>query len=113
MSRIDKGFALYQKGNVSISSADDEEIQFEVLSNGTPYIVVMDLKMGSIKCVECEDWSYRYGDAVNVMASFLCKHCYAAMFKLGDIKGVGKQSKLMEIKRIDGKDIMKKGDCDE
>jgi hypothetical protein len=93
VNRMTEGFKLYQKGCVSVIDSSDEEIQFEVISNGTPYMVVMRAD-GSVRCMECEDWSYRFGGVVSEMASFLCKHCYASLFKLASIKGVNQQTEL-------------------
>ena len=92
VDRIVEGFKLYQKGCVTIIDESDEELQFEVISNGTTYLVVM--RAGSIKCIECADWTYRFGETVAEMGSFLCKHCNAAMFKLAEIKGVNQQKQL-------------------
>ena len=98
MSRVDNGFKLYQKGNVELINDVPEELQFSIKSKGNEYLVVInDDKM---RCIECEDWSYRFGEAAALMSSFLCKHCYAALFKLAEVKGVGKQSKLYTVAKM-------------
>jgi hypothetical protein len=92
MSRIEKGFNLFQKGNVSLVFADEEMIQFEVKSKKTVYLVaIID---GILKC-HCEDYQFRFQRESNAKnGSFLCAHCYAALFELGKVKGIGSQSTL-------------------
>jgi hypothetical protein len=92
MSRIEKGFNLFQKGNVSLLFADEEMIQFEVRSKKKIYLVAsID---GILRC-DCEDYQFRFQRESNAKnGSFLCSHCFAALFKLGEIRGIGSQSTL-------------------
>ena len=92
MSRVEKGFNLFQKGNVSLIFADEEMLQFEVRSKKKVYLVAsID---GILKC-DCEDYQFRFQRESNAKnGSFLCSHCFAALFKLGEIKGIGSQSTL-------------------
>ena len=99
LSRIQKGFTLYQKGNVDLIFQDENEIQFNVKSDKTEYLV--SINEDGIKCNVCEDWHYRWKHATKVGGSFLCSHCYAALFKLGYLRGVGTQATL-ELVKIEG-----------
>ena len=99
LSRIQKGFSLYQKGNVDLIFQDDDEIQFNVKSGKTEYLV--SINEDGIKCNVCEDWHYRWKHAAKVGGSFLCSHCYAALFKLSQVRGVGTQATL-ELVKIEG-----------
>ena len=94
MDRVEKGYTLYQKGNVTLKLAEDGEYQFEVKNKKTTYLV--SIINGVVRCNECEDYGYRFQRESNAMnGSFLCKHCFAAIFKLGEIKGVKEQTSLM------------------
>ena len=91
MSRIVEGFKLYQKGNVFTLLYSEDDLQFRVISSKNKYLVsIVD---NCIRC-ECDDWNYRYSQSKEEMSSFLCKHCYAALFKLAEVKGVNQQKQL-------------------
>jgi hypothetical protein len=92
MSRVEKGFNLFQKGNVSLIFADEEMLQFEVKSKKKVYLVAsID---GILKC-DCEDYQFRFQRESNAKnGSFLCSHCFAALFELGRVRGIGSQSTL-------------------
>lgn len=99
LNRIQKGFTLYQKGNVDLIFQDENEIQFNVKSGKTEYLV--SINEDGIKCNVCEDWHYRWKHAAKVGGSFLCSHCYAALFKLGYLRGVGTQA-TVELVKMEG-----------
>ena len=95
MNRIDKGFNLFQKGNVELVFSDDEELQFNVKSKKNVYLV--SFINGVARCI-CEDFEFRFqreGNSKN--GSFLCSHIFAAMFKLSELKGVNQQKNLLEV----------------
>lgn len=99
LNRIQKGFTLYQKGNVDLIFQDEDEIQFNVKSGETEYLVC--INEDGIKCNVCEDWHYRWKHAAKVGGSFLCSHCYAALFKLSQVRGIGTQGTL-ELVKMEG-----------
>lgn len=87
MKRLDAGYRLYYRGKCSLIFEDDEEIQVQVTSGSTDYLVsIVD---GVARCNTCEDYEFRFqreGNSKN--GSFLCKHCYAALFYIAEIRGV-------------------------
>jgi formylmethanofuran dehydrogenase subunit E len=93
--RIEKGFELYQKGNVTLIFSDNEEIQFEVKSKKVSYLVSI---LGSVvRCNQCEDYEFRFQRESNAKnGSFLCSHCFAALFKLAEIRGVKQSQATLE-----------------
>lgn len=99
LNRIQKGFTLYRRGNVDLIFQDENEIQFNVKSGKTEYLV--SINEDGIKCNVCEDWHYRWKHAAKVGGSFLCSHCYAALFKLSYLRGVGQQATL-ELVKMEG-----------
>jgi hypothetical protein len=87
MGRLEKGFALYQKGMCNLVFEDEDEIQIEVKSKKITYLV--SILNGVVRCNLCEDYEYRFqreGNSKN--GSFLCSHCFAALFKLAELRGV-------------------------
>jgi formylmethanofuran dehydrogenase subunit E len=100
--RIEKGFELYQKGNVTLIFVDNEEIQFEVKSKKTVYII--SILESVVRCNQCEDYEFRFQRESNAKnGSFLCSHCFAAMFKLSEIRGVKQSRTTLEFtdKKVD------------
>jgi|GEM_PF-1494766 len=95
LNRIQKGFTLYRRGNVDLIFQDENEIQFNVKSGKTEYLV--SINEDGIKCNVCEDWHYRWKHAAKVGGSFLCSHCYAALFKLSQLREIGTQGTLGSI----------------
>lgn len=92
LGRIIKGFKLYQQGNVKLTFQDEGELQFTVKSGKKEYLV--SINDNGVMCNRCEDWDYRWKRCMEVGGSFLCSHCYAALFKLAEIRGVGRQGVL-------------------
>lgn len=71
------------ENKVELIFEDVNEFQFNVKSNEKEYLV--SINEDGIKCNVCEDWQYRWKRAAEVGGSFMCSHCYAAMFKLADM----------------------------
>lgn len=92
LGRIQKGHNLFTKGNVELVFEDETMLQFKVKSNKKEYLV--SINEHGFRCNECEDWTYRWKRCTEEGGSFLCAHCYAAMFKLAELRGVGQQATL-------------------
>lgn len=99
LSRVTKGHKLFLKGNVDLVFQDEAMIQFHVKSGKKEYLV--SINSNGIRCNECEDWTYRWKPSVNSGGSFLCSHCYAAIFKLAELRGIGQQATL-QISGVEG-----------
>jgi len=97
MNRLDSGFKLYQNGNCSLVFVDENEIQIQVQSGSKDYLVsIVD---GVARCNLCEDYEYRFhkhGNAKN--GSFLCKHCFAALFYIAEHRGVKNHQVTFKVK---------------
>lgn len=97
MNRLDSGFRLYLRGKCSLVFEDDDEIQVQVQSGSTDYLVsIVD---GVARCNLCEDYEYRFqknGNAKN--GSFLCKHCFAALFYIAELRGVKNHQAVFKVK---------------
>lgn len=99
-NRMVEGWKLYQKGNVELIHEDEELLQFQVKSKKQIYLCDMDLKEGTVRCNPCQDYEYRHQYANSTMGldgSFICKHLWSCFFKLGEIRGIGKQVNLIDI----------------
>ena len=84
MGRIEAGYSLYKQGNVTLVLEYHDEIQFEVKSGDIIYLV--SIYADIIRC-NCIDFDKRYKSVSNAEnGSFLCKHCFAALFKLSELK---------------------------
>jgi len=86
-----KGYQLYQKGLVECIEADiaNESYHFRIKGSNHSWWNVHS-EEGSWLC-ECDDWR---NHAPSDPGSFLCKHCIAAIFYLGKLKGIEEQCKL-------------------
>ena len=92
LGRIQKGHKLFLQGNVDLVFEDETMIQFHVKSGKKEYMV--SINTNGFRCNECEDWTYRWRPSTNNGGSFLCSHCYAAMFKLAELQGVSSPATL-------------------
>jgi hypothetical protein len=92
MKRISKGFLLFQKGNVELIFEDEGMLQFNVKSGKIDYLV--SITNGVLRCDLCQDFEFRFKKEAENGGALLCKHAFAALFKLGEIKGIGTQSTL-------------------
>lgn len=88
--RIQKGHKLFTSGNVGLVFEDESMLQFRVKSNKKEYLV--SINNNGLRCNECEDWTYRWKPSTNMGGSFLCSHCYAAMFKLAELQEANNQA---------------------
>lgn len=99
MNRMVKGFHLYQHGSVELVHEDEELLQFMVRSGKRKYTVEFDLVEGVVRCLPCQDYEYRHqyaNDEMGLNGSFICKHIWAGVFKLSELRGVNQQTSLME-----------------
>ncbi|WJI09160.1 hypothetical protein FGU46_03170 [Methanobacterium sp. CWC-01] len=96
-TRMSNGWRLYQKGSVELVHEDEELLQFEVQSGKQMYLVEFDLQEGVARCNPCQDYEYRhqYGNSeIGLNGSFICKHIWASVFKLSELRGVNQQTSL-------------------
>ena len=92
MNRIIEGFKIYQKKDISLLFADDIMMQFEAKSKKKKYLVA---NVDDVMRCDCPDFTFRFEKSNNAHnGSFLCKHCYASLFLLAEIKGMKEQHKL-------------------
>ncbi len=80
-NRMHEGFKLYKKGHVKIELFDDDLMIFNVESSKKGnYQVSMN---ENVWLCDCDDYQYR-GD--KEVGSFICKHIWAVLFKIMDMK---------------------------
>lgn len=94
---IQKGHKLFTEGNVDLVFEDESMLQFHVKSNKKEYLI--SINNNGLRCNECKDWTYRWKPSVNNGGSFLCSHCYAAIFKLAELQEANNQA-IPEITKI-------------
>ena len=116
VNRMDEGWKLYQKGNVTLQYQDDRYYAFEIPGQGkikilneeddgfsalatrVKYDVVYD---GEEWMCLCEDFQFRNPNSIG---AFSCKHIFAAMFKLAEMRGVNQQTTLNMVRKEHGID---------
>jgi hypothetical protein len=81
MDRTNRGWDLYNQGNVSLDFYDEEFFFFDVKSGNTVYMVEMERSEGVWRCI-CKDY---HGRHLKAPGSFTCKHIQASMFKLAEL----------------------------
>ncbi|MCZ3364605.1 MULTISPECIES: SWIM zinc finger family protein [Methanobacterium] len=80
-NRMNEGFKLYMEGNVEIELFDDDLMIFSVHgSRDDTYQVSMNENMW---LCDCDDYQYR---SEKEPGSFVCKHLWAAFFKVAELK---------------------------
>lgn len=80
MNRILNGLKLYQGGKVSVDHEDDELMIFNV-HGSKDEIYQVSIYDNFILC-QCDDYQYR---APNEPGSYICKHAWAALFKVTEM----------------------------
>ena len=82
--RMNEGFKIYMEGNVEIELFEDDIMIFSVQgSKGDIYQVSMNENMW---LCDCDDYQYR---SEKDPGSFVCKHLWAAFFKVAELKNEG------------------------
>jgi len=80
-NRMNEGFKLYMEGNVEIELFEDDLMIFTVQgSRGDHYQVSMNENMW---LCDCDDYQWRNAKDPG---SFVCKHLWAAFFKVAELK---------------------------
>lgn len=80
-NRMNEGFKLYLEGNVEIELFEDDLMIFSVHgSRNDTYQVSMNENMW---LCDCDDYQYR---GEKEPGSFVCKHLWAAFFKVAELK---------------------------
>lgn len=99
MNRILKGLKIYLEGNIELKHQDKELIVFNTPgSKGETY--QQGIYDNYVIC-DCDDWQRRHKQE---RGSYICKHLWAAFFKLASMNG------FVNLKNIDLKDYFSKLD---
>jgi len=79
-NRMHQGFKIYKEGYVEIELFDDDLMIFSVKGSGNIYQVSMNENMW---LCDCDDYQWR---SKKEPGSFVCKHLWAAFFKIAELK---------------------------
>ncbi len=94
MNRVDRGWALYIAGHVTVDFISDDMMSFEVLGSNGRGIHRVDMMDDTWNC-SCPDFHNR-NDRESTK-QLICKHIHASMFKVAEINGFKLLKKLQDM----------------